>query len=158
MDRLNPIVVQKLAGATLECWQQAISIGNRAFDDGDFDTARRVFLYSLSLAQGLVSQFDLQSGRKDNSIAALVVSHHNLADLHFRMGQIELGCDQLCAVHYQLLRISVHGSNALRHAANDHLRRTQLELQHFISSNPPSELADLAMQALDAKPPTQLLH
>lgn len=158
MDRLNSIVVQKIAVATLESWQRATLVGNRAFNEGDFDTACRVYLYSLSLAQGLVVQFDPQSGRKDDSIAALVVSHHNLADLHLRMGHIELACNQLCAVHYQLLRLSIQASGALRRAAHDHLRRTRLELQQLISSNPPAAIADQAMQAFKAKAPAPLLH
>jgi hypothetical protein len=154
MDRLNQIVVQKLAGATLECWQRAILVGNRAFDDRDFDTARRVYLYALSVAQGLIAQLHLA----DESVAALVVTHHNLADLHLRLGQVGQACDQLCAVHYQLLRLSVQPQGVLAGAARRHLRQTRLELQQFLSTAPDAELADLAWQALQAQAPVLRLH
>ncbi|WP_148715480.1 hypothetical protein [Chitinolyticbacter meiyuanensis] len=118
-------------GLDIGHWRRAIVAGNRVHAAGDTDSARRAYLYALSLAQGLLSHGE----DADEAVAALVVTHHNLADLYLASRRAELAADHLCAVHRQLLTLADGGAPALLAAARMHLRRTRMELLRFLAEH-----------------------
>ena len=50
------------------------------------------------------TDFVLSPGDADEAVAACVISHHNLADLHLRLNQPEESAEYLCAIHQRLLQ------------------------------------------------------
>lgn len=114
-------------------WQNMMKIGNQLFGAGDFYSAREQYLQALALAQVLFDRW----ANVDEAVAALVISHHNLADLHLRIGQPEEAAEYLCAVHEYLLEASRNRrlSDALREAALRHSQRTYTQLLGFISEH-----------------------
>ncbi|MNH10429.1 hypothetical protein D3C79_699080 [compost metagenome] len=71
----------------------------------------------------------------DEAVAAFVVAHHNLADLHLRLNQPQESVDYLCAAHQRLLQASQQARlpQALRDAALRHSGRTYTQLLSFIA-------------------------
>ena len=114
-------------------WQHMMKIGNQLFGAGDFYSAREQYLQALALAQVLFDRW----ANADEAVAALVVSHHNLADLHLRIGQPEEAAEYLCAVHEYLLEASenLRLSQVLRDTALRHSQRTYTELLSFIGEH-----------------------
>lgn len=117
----------------MEHWKTTIEAGNRCFASGDWVEARELYLQALAEAQLLFGRW----GDHDMAVAAFVISHHNLADLHLTLGQFEAAAENLCTCHERLLRTLADSSlpEALRNAAMHHSRRTYLELLHFISEH-----------------------
>ena len=117
----------------MEHWKTIIEAGNRCFVEGDWVQARERYLQALAEAQLLLGRW----GDHEQAVAAFVVSHHNLADLHLTLNQPESAAENLCACHERLL--SILGSDvqpeALRQAALRHSQRTYLELLHFIAEH-----------------------
>ncbi|MGL5522950.1 MAG: hypothetical protein ACRDCY_03480, partial [Aeromonas veronii] len=70
----------------------------------------------------------------DEAVAALVVAHHNLADLLVAMTLPDRAADLLCYVHDCLLATchSPACSSRLREAALRHTRTTRAELLTFV--------------------------
>lgn len=83
---------------------------------------------SLVLALGLIEH--PVPGSADHCVAALVVSHHNLADLLLAEGDEEGAVGHLCGAHESLMGIFADTArNAeLRHAALRHSRETHAAL------------------------------
>jgi hypothetical protein len=73
----------------------------------------------------------------DEAVAAFVISHHNLADLHLALKQPEESAEYLCAAHQRLLRViqDAHLNPALRQAAFNHSHKTYAELLGFINEH-----------------------
>ena len=96
---------------------------------------------ALAIAKHLVAT--PPPGRADDCVAALVVSHHNLADLQIEAGSPDLAAIQLCLAHEALMSMlqlqSQHGSTAahveLQHAAFRHSRETHAALLRFLSEH-----------------------
>ena len=78
--------------------------------------------------------FERWSGA-DEAVAACVISHHNLADLHLRLNQPEESVEYLCAIHQRLLQTMQNARlpTALREAALRQSSKTYVELLNFIS-------------------------
>ena len=70
-------------------------------------------------------------------MAACVISHHNLADLHLRLNQPEESVEYLCAIHQRLLQTmqDTRLPQALREAALRQSSKTYVELLNFISDH-----------------------
>ncbi|MGL4316433.1 MAG: hypothetical protein ACRCTL_07440 [Pseudomonas sp.] len=115
----------------MEHWKRTIETGNRCFHGGDWVAAREHYLQALAEVQLLLERW----GDAESVVAAFVISHHNLADLHLQLGQPEEAAENLCASHERLLQVAANArlSPGLRGVALRHSRRTYTELLHFIS-------------------------
>lgn len=69
----------------MEHWKRTIERANRCFMLGELIDAREAYLQALALAQVLFERW----ADADEAVAACVISHHNLADLHLRLNQPE---------------------------------------------------------------------
>lgn len=117
----------------MEHWKIIIEAGNRCFAEGDWVQARELYLQALAEAQVSLGRW----ADHEQAVAAFVVSHHNLADLHLALNQPESAAENLCSCHERLLSIHGHDAQpeALRQAALRHSQRTYLELLHFIAEH-----------------------
>ncbi|VXD03089.1 conserved hypothetical protein [Pseudomonas sp. 8Z] len=117
----------------MEHWKNTIEAGNRCFAEGDWVQARELYLQALAEAQVLFGRWR----DPDMAVAAFVISHHNLADLHLMLGQSEAAADNLCASHERLLQTlaDVQQPEALRDAALHHSSRTYFQLLQFIAEH-----------------------
>lgn len=114
----------------MEHWKRTIETGNRCFHDGDWVAAREYYLQALAEVQLLFERWqDVEA-----VVAAFVISHHNLADLHLQLGQPEETAENLCASHERLLQAMADSRlpQSLRAAAMRHSQRTYTELLQFI--------------------------
>lgn len=84
----------------MEHWKRTIEQANRCFMAGELVDAREAYLQALALAQVLFERW----ADADEAVAACVISHHNLADLHLRLNQPEESAEYLCAIHQRLLQ------------------------------------------------------
>lgn len=115
----------------MQHWRRTKQNANRLFDQGELVDAREHYLQALALAQVLFERWH----DVDEAVAALVIAHHNLADLHLRLNQPHESADYLCAAHQALLQASQEQRlpQALRDAALRHSARTYTELLSFIA-------------------------
>ena len=115
----------------MQHWKRTTETANRLFEQGELVDAREHYLQALALAQVLFERWH----DVDEAVAALVVAHHNLADLHLRLNQPHESADYLCAAHQWLLQASQQARlpQALRDAALRHSGRTYTELLGFIA-------------------------
>ncbi|WNW11739.1 hypothetical protein RRX38_11445 [Pseudomonas sp. DTU_2021_1001937_2_SI_NGA_ILE_001] len=117
----------------MQHWKRTIEQANRCFNLGDWVEARELYLQALALAQVLFERW----ADADEAVAACVISHHNLADLHLSLGQPEESAEYLCAIHQRLLQAVQNPRlpEALRQAALRHSNHTYAELLNFISEH-----------------------
>lgn len=117
----------------MQHWKRTIELANRSFNLGEWVEARELYLQALALAQVLFERWP----DADEAVAACVVSHHNLADLHLSLGQPEESAEYLCAIHQRLLQAMQDNrlSPALRQAALRHSNKTYVELLNFIGEH-----------------------
>lgn len=117
----------------MQHWKRITETANRCFDDGQWVEAREHYLHALALAQVLFERW----ADVDEAVAACVISHHNLADLHVRLGQPEEGAQYLCAIHERLLQAAQTQRlpEALRAAALRHSGKTYRQLLEFIGQH-----------------------
>ncbi|KIU49683.1 MULTISPECIES: hypothetical protein [Pseudomonas] len=115
----------------MQHWKRTTEIANRLFQQGDLVDARELYLQALALAQVLFERWQ----DADEAVAACVISHHNLADLHLRLKQPQESAEYLCAIHQRLLQASQDQrlSPLLRDAALRQSSKTYTELLNFIS-------------------------
>ncbi|WP_449434731.1 hypothetical protein [Pseudomonas putida] len=115
----------------MQHWKRTTQTANRLFEQGALVDAREHYLQALALAQVLFERWH----DVDEAVAALVIAHHNLADLHLRLKQPQESADYLCAAHQRLLEASQQARlpQALRDAALRHSGRTYTELLSFIA-------------------------
>jgi hypothetical protein len=117
----------------MQHWKRTIEQANRCFSLGEWVEARELYLQALALAQVHFERWP----DADEAVAACVISHHNLADLHLSLGQPEESAEYLCAVHQLLLQTMQNNRlpPALRQAALRHSNKTYVELLGFISEH-----------------------
>ncbi|QXH57609.1 DUF2753 family protein [Pseudomonas maumuensis] len=115
----------------MQHWKRTTQDANRLFEQGELVDAREHYLQALALAQVLFERWH----DVDEAVAALVIAHHNLADLHLRLNQPHESADYLCAAHQRLLQASQDPRlpQTLRDAALRHSGRTYTELLSFIA-------------------------
>lgn len=115
----------------MQHWKRTTEIANRLFQQGDLVDARELYLQALALAQVLFERWQ----DADEAVAACVISHHNLADLHLRLKQPQESAEYLCAIHHRLLQACQDPrlSPLLRDAALRQSGKTYTELLNFIS-------------------------
>lgn len=114
----------------MQHFKRTTDIANQLFERGELIDAREHYLQALALAQVLFERWH----DVDQAVAAFVIAHHNLADLHLRLNQPHESADYLCAAHQRLLQASQDSRLAapLREAALRHSGRTYTELLNFI--------------------------
>lgn len=114
----------------MEHWKTTITAGNRCFHCGDWVAAGEHYQRALAEAQLLLEHWQ----DAEAVVAALVISHHNLADLYLVLGQREQAAEHLCSSHERLLQTMLDDRLAqpLRSAAMRHSQRTYTELLQFI--------------------------
>ncbi|HDS1734994.1 MULTISPECIES: hypothetical protein [Pseudomonas] len=115
----------------MQHWKRTTDNANRLFEQGELVDAREHYLQALALAQVLLERWH----DVDEAVAAFVIAHHNLADLHLRLNQPHESADYLCSAHQRLLQTSQEPRlpQALREAALRHSARTYTELLSFIA-------------------------
>jgi tetratricopeptide (TPR) repeat protein len=113
----------------MEHWKRTILKGNSCFNRGDLIDARELYLQALALAQVLLERWV----NVDEAVAAFVISHHNLADVHLSLNQPEESAEYLCAAHQRLLDViqNIRLKPALRLAALRNSNKTYSELLNF---------------------------
>lgn len=121
--------------ATLAHWERTLQRANAALRLGQPVMAlayqQQALVIVLRIAQ------DPPVGREDDGIAALVVSHLNLADLQAEAGALEECTQLLCSVHATLLGLMADGSqgSALQQAAWRHSRETHAALLRHVQAH-----------------------
>ncbi len=92
---------------------------------------------ALALAHQLIN--DPTAGSAEDVIAALVVSRHNLADLHADAGCIDLAAAQRCTAHEELIAMVLgtagHVPGEMQAAALRHARETHAGLMHHLTEH-----------------------
>ena len=91
-------------------------------------------------------------------MAACVISHHNLADLHLRLNQPEESVEYLCSIHQRLLHTmrNLRFKSELREAALRHSSKTYVELLNFISEHGEYPRSDLLLKNTAAQSSREL--
>lgn len=123
--------------ATLAHWERALQRANAALrmDQPVMALAyqQQALVIALRIAQ------EPPAGREDDCIAALVVSHLNLADLQAEAGALEECAQLLCSVHATLLGLMADGSQgtALQQATWRHSRESHAALLRHVQTHGP---------------------
>ncbi|SNR89666.1 hypothetical protein SAMN05192560_1642 [Methylobacillus rhizosphaerae] len=121
----------------LSGWEQAIRNGNQAYSGNQDQLALQQYQLALKQAKLMLQAFvqaDIQAEPCiDKILAAYVVSHHNLSDLHLRQGDLCAAACRLCEAHQCLacMCADMEVRSELREAAQRHGRRTYKALLHF---------------------------
>lgn len=118
------------ADNSMAYWKQQTLCGNRHFDAGEYARALDCYQQALWLAR---QQFACWPDA-DEAVAALVVAHHNLADLLIAMTLPDRAADMLCHIHDCLIATSQSPacSDPLRASALRHSHNTRTELLTFV--------------------------
>ncbi|WP_146122830.1 hypothetical protein [Burkholderia multivorans] len=131
---------------TLSLWEavtrQAIALTRDAGPGpalADYDCA-------LSIARQLIDA--PPTARAEDCVAALVVSHHNLADLYIDHGDIDAAVGHLCQAHEALIALMLDGDRqiSLRQAALRQSRATHLALVSHVAHHGPHALITHALR------------
>lgn len=122
--------------ATLPQWERAMQRARAAGQMGQMAMALAFEQQALALALRLVQQTP-PAGREDDCIAALVVSHLNVADLQVQAAEPDAAARLLSSAHglLQSLMADGRGSVALRQAAWRHGRETHAALFAHVRSH-----------------------
>lgn len=136
-----------LSGELMAGWHDAMAMGRAQLERGARNAALFHFQRALAQAESLFGRWH----NHDDAIAALVVSHHGVADVLSLAGQLDDAARRLCHIH--LLLQQVAGDAGLQPglcaAAARHSRQTWTELVHFDRQHP----GDVRVRAcLAAKP------
>ena len=121
----------------LELWKIEIITANNAFIHGQYQQARKYYEAALEIAKmGVIDLLAAEDAKNllheaERQIAALVVTHHNLADLFRQSGQLANTIVHLCDVHETLFQLSHHIHLDIRVLALRHLKVTYQELITF---------------------------
>lgn len=134
------------AGARLARWEQLTRQAHEAQARHRLELALAAQVQALWLAEELLDG-PLLVQRPDDCLAALVVSHHNLADLYCHRGQAAQAIDHLCQAHALLLRLGgdAHVPPDVRQAAWRHLREARAELLAWQRERGPEPAIEAAL-------------
>ena len=124
--------------ATLPQWERAMQRARAAGQMGQMAMALAFEQQALALALRLVQQTP-PAGREDDCIAALVVSHLNVADLQVQAAEPDAAARLLGRAHGLLQSLVADGrcGAALRQAAWRHGRETHAALLAHVRSHGP---------------------
>jgi hypothetical protein len=121
------------SGPSLPQWETLMRQAVHAERNHQTSLARAGYERALTVALQL---FDAPPpGRTEDCLAALVVSHHNLADLLAATGDLDTAALHLCHAHEALLALHLNADRpaSLRQAALRHSRETHVALIRHIA-------------------------
>jgi hypothetical protein len=144
----------------LRTWERAMRRGVDAARGGHLRLAEDFYLQALGLAQPLLDAGCAE--RADDRIAAFVVTHLNLSDLHRDAERTEDAVAHLCVAHCRLMALlrDPQAEPALQHAARRHSRETHAALVAHLGEHGghPAILAALRAGCMPFPPPGITLH
>ncbi|GJH19224.1 hypothetical protein CBA19CS22_21800 [Caballeronia novacaledonica] len=135
---------------SLPLWEAAMRQAVNAERDGQTAPALGNYERALAIAQCLIDA--PPAGRADDCLAALVVSHLNLADIRVAQGDPNAAAPVLCHAHEALIALSLDAARpaSLRQAALRHSRETYVALIRHIARHGPHPLITRAIADADA--------
>jgi len=128
-------------------WQQLTQQANQYFRLEQNAAAFPLYQQALTLAEQL-----LQLPLQDSSLAALVISRHNLADCYLQLAQPLAAATELCQAWQQLHSCAARLGLQQQSMLLPHLQRCRLELQAFLQQHGEHP----AIRALLQQPPPAL--
>jgi len=114
-------------------WENETAIANQYFKRVDFGHAEKKYREAKKIATALFEN----SNQPERSVAALVISYHNLADLYQEINDLQRAHYELCAIDDYLGNYLVNGIvdsktlAAVRHGID----KTRAYLLSFIQNN-----------------------
>ncbi|MGF6573869.1 hypothetical protein ABH945_005990 [Paraburkholderia sp. GAS333] len=135
------------ASPSLPLWESITRESLIAEREGQIVLALAGYRRALSIARQLIDS--PPPGRAEDCVAALVVSCHNLADLHAGQGEPDLAAEHLSRVHEALIALLLDASRdpALQQAAVRHSRETHMALIGHVSRHGADPLITRALRA-----------
>ena len=132
---------------SLSVWERVMREAVRTSHAKQSKVALKAYQQALEIAHRLIEQ--PSSGRAGDCVAALVVSHHNLADLHAELGDIDSAAEHLCRAHETLITLFLDAGRgaSLQQAALRHSRETHVALLNHIRAHGPHPLMTRALSA-----------
>jgi len=144
----------------LSAWERVMRLGVDAARRGHLLLAEGLYLQALGLAQPLLDARCTE--RADDRIAAFVVTHLNLSDLHRDAERIEDAVAHLCVAHCRLMALlrDPRAEPALQQAACRHSRETHAALVAHLGEHGghPAILAALRAGCMPFPAPGVTLH
>ena len=119
--------------ASFSVWENATKVANVYFDRLDFDVAEQKYIRAKKLSIDLFKQ----KKQAERAIAALVVSHHNLAHLYQKQSRIEQAHQELESIDAYLnyyLNNGIENLDLMR-SVQMGINQTRSELMAFIKEN-----------------------
>jgi hypothetical protein len=128
-------------------WENLMREAVRTSRAAPLNVTLKTYQQALGIADRLIEQ--PPPGRADDCVAALVVSHHNLADVHAERGDIDGTAEHLCRAHETLIRLFLDASRdrSLQQAALRHSRETHFALLNHLRVHGPHPLVTRALGA-----------
>lgn len=153
-------VMDPPADGGLLAWERLMRRGVDAARCGHLLLAEGLYLQALGVAQPLLDTGCAE--RADDRIAAFVVTHLNLSDLHRDAERIEDAVAHLCVAHCRLMALlrDPQTEPALQQAACRHSRETHAALVVHLGEHGghPAILAALRAGCMPFPPPGVTLH
>jgi hypothetical protein len=148
----QPATPPATAAASLRDWERLMHSGRHAQLLGQQSAALQLTQQALALAIALLEE---RTHTADDSVAAFVVSHHNMAFLRQQLGDALATAHHLCQAHTTLMALLRDPSApaSLQQAAWRHSRETHTALLQFLRDPGASTDASavvLVTQALSA--------
>lgn len=145
---IGPLSAELMAG-----WREAMAMGRAQLERGARNAALFHFQRALAQAESLFGRWH----NHDDATAALVVSHHGVADVLSRAGQLDDAARRLCHIHLLLQQVAGDGGlqPGLCAAAARHSRQTWAELAHFDSQHPGDARIRACLAAKPVESPTR---
>ena len=144
----------------LRAWERVMRRGVDAARCGHLLLAEALYLQALGLTQPLLDAGCAE--RADDRIAAFVVTHLNLSDLHRDAERTEDAVAHLCVAHCRLMALlrDPFAEPALQQAACRHSRETHAALVAHLGEHGvhPTILAALRAGCMPFPPPGITLH
>jgi hypothetical protein len=134
-------------GLSVSVWERVMREAVRTSRAAPRHVALKAYEQALEIAHRLIEQPPPE--RADDCVAALVVSHHNLAGLHAERGDIDSAAEHLCHAHETLIRLFLDNSQdtSLRQAALRHSRETHFALLNHLRAHGPHPFVTRALGA-----------
>lgn len=146
-------------------WKSLARQGMQARRSGNIPGAQGFYLQALHLAQALLQASYGSSCSTDDRMAAFVVSHLNLADLHAELDEITTAANWLCKAHQTLMDClcDPQADAELQQAACRHSRETHAALLAHLAEHGSHPCIVQALHAgclpfTHAQAPHALLH
>ncbi|MBB3181234.1 hypothetical protein [Variovorax sp. Sphag1AA] len=111
--------------------------GTNAASSGQVLLAERLYLEALVISRALLEGSHVSAEPPDDRVAAFVVTHLNLADLHAEAENPALAADYLCTAHCALMSLlrDPGADRSLQQAALRHSRETHAALLEHLGQH-----------------------